>query len=309
MHGPLNEIGLIEVLQLLERGGRSGVLRVVGPEPAVPRTLRLHQGRVVAVEPDADDAAVARALVRSHLQPPTNGEADAALVDPGDRESVRQRLARTALGTVLHWTRGRFDFSEGPTAAGPLSWGADALVMALVEDESRRVDLAEALDNWHAVPEFADAAAIAAGERVVLETLDWRILDAVDATRDVAAIAAVLGEPLEDIGERIRTLVAAAILQLRPAPLEPVAAVEARSGGEARHEETVERYRARTRVAPDDAEAWRGLGLAEVGAGRFDRAIEAWTAWQRVAPERADDAAILILAARTMMEALRESHE
>lgn len=309
MHGPLHEIGLIEVLQLLERGGRSGVLRVVGPEPAVPRTLRLHQGRVVAVDPDADDAAVVRALVRSHLQPAATGEADAALVDPGEREAVRQRLARTALGTVLHWTSGRFDFSEGPTGVGPLSWGADALVMALVEDESRRVELAEALEHWHAVPAFADAQVVAAGERVVLETLDWRILDAVNGIRDVAAIAALLGEPLEDVGERVRTLVAAAILQLHPAASEPPASGEVQSGRDERHEEMVERYRARIRRAPGDAEAWRSLGLAEVGAGRFDRAIEAWTAWQRVAPERADDAATLILAARTMMEALRESHE
>lgn len=308
MHGPLHEIGLIEVLQLLERGGRSGVLRVVGPDPSAPRTLRLREGRVVAVEPDADDAALSRALVRCHLQP-EGSDADTGTLDLAEREAVRQRLARAALGTVMHWNRGRFDFSEGLVADGPLSWSADALVLALVEDESRRVELAEALDDWHAVPAFNDADVIAHGERIALEGLDWRILDAVDGQRDVAAIAARLGEALEEVGERIRVLEAAAILHLRPASAEPAPPPRESAATHGGSEDAILRLRDRTRRAPDDAEAWRALGLAEVGAGRFDLAIEAWTAWQRVAPERADDAAALILAARTMMEALRERHE
>lgn len=308
MHGPLHEIGLIEVLQLLERGGRSGVLRVSGPDPAAPRTLRLHEGRLVALEPDAGDAAVARALVRSHLQPPNDHEGDAHPVESAEREGVRERLARAALGAMLHWTRGRFDFSEGFTGPGPLSWSADALVLALVEDESRRVELAEALGAWRAVPMFAAPSTIEAGERVTLEPIDWRILDAIDGQRDVAAIAALLGEPLEDVGERIRGLEGAAILQLRP-PSASHASGPAPVAAATRHDDAVDRWRERVRRAPDDADAWRSLGLAEVGAGHFDRAIEAWTAWQRAAPERADDAAALILAARTMMEALRERHD
>ena len=308
MHGPLHEIGLIEVLQLLERGKRSGVLRVTGPDPAAPRTVRLHEGRVVAIDPDASEAAVTRALVRAHLLPAGDAEHDASLVDGVERDAMRQRLARAALGAMLHWTRGRFDFSEGPAIAGPLAWSPDALVLALVEDESRRVELAEALGDWHAVPSFAPIDTIAAGGRVTLETLDWRIIDAVDGIRDVAAIAALVGEPLEDVGERVRALEAAAILLLHP-PATADAPDEAATPAVARDDESVARLRERTRRTPDDAEAWRSLGLAEVGAGHFARAIEAWSAWQRAAPERADDAAALIRAARTMMEALRESHD
>jgi len=306
MHGPLDEIGLIEVLQLLERGGRSGILRVSGPDPAMPRTMRIHEGRVVALDPDASEAALSRALVRRHLALPD--DRDGTSIDPAVRDMVRQRLAQRALGTMLHWTRGRFDFSEGRTAPGPLDWSADALVLALVEDESRRVALAEALDDWHMVPEFEAPAVIAEGDRVTLDPLDWRILDATDGNRDVAAIAARLEEPLEDVGDHIRGLQAAAILQLRPAARGSQSpSVEA--PGQGRHDDAVGRLRQRVAREPDDAEGWRALGLAEVGAGRFDLAIEAWSTWQRAAPERADDAAMLILAARTMMEALRDSDE
>lgn len=305
MHGPLSEISLIEVLQLLERGRRSGVLRVVGPDPAEPRTVRIHRGRVAAVLPDADDDAVDRALVRRHLAPPD--EAQGAL-SPAEREQLRERLARTALEGMMHWQRGRFDFTEADTDAGPLDWSADALVMALVDDESRRVELGEALYQWHAIPVLAPAERIASGERFTLVALDWRILDMVDGVRDVAAISAALEEPLEDVGERVRALEAGAILQLLPPATDGTA--EARQAVDAgRYDEAADRLRTRLQAAPKDAEAWRTLGLAEVGAGRFEGAVEAWTAWRRAAPERAAEADALIVAARTMMEALLEHRE
>lgn len=305
MHGPLSEISLIEVLQLLERGRRSGVLRIVGPDPNEPRTVHIHRGLVAAVEPDANDAAVNRALVRRHLAPAE--EADSAL-SPADRERLRERVARTALEAMMHWNRGRFDFTESDTSSGPLAWSADALVMALVDDESRRVELGEELDDWHAVPVFLPPEQVASGAALALAALDWRILDAIDGLRDVAAVSAALDEPLEDVGARIRELVAAAILQLLPPAADGTA--EARSAIDAgRYDEAAGRLRSRLAAAPHDAEAWRTLGLAEVGAGRFEGAVEAWTSWRRIAPERAAEAEALIVAARTMMEALLDHRE
>lgn len=305
MHGPLSEISLIEVLQLLERGRRSGVLRIVGADTGEPRTVRIHRGRVAAVLPDADDQAIDRALVRRHLAPPD--EAEGAL-SPAERERLRERLARTALEAMMHWNRGRFDFTEADTESGPLTWSADALVMALVDDESRRVELGEEMQDWHAIPAFCAADAVARGEVLALGALDWRILDVVDGQRDVAAISASLDEPLEDVGARIRELVAGGILQLLPPAADGTA--EARQAIDAgRYDEAADRLRLRLHAAPQDAEAWRTLGLAEVGAGRFEGAVEAWTAWRRAAPERATEADALILAARTMMEALLDHRE
>ena len=306
MHGPLSEIGLIEVLQLLERGERSGRLRVVGPDQAAARTLHLVRGRVVALEPDASDAAVVRALIRRHELPAD--ATGAAEIAPDRREAVRAGLARSALGVMLHWSRGRFDFEAGPTADGPLSWSADALVLDLVEAESRRAELADALGGWGGRPALAPDEQVRDGARVHLDALDWRILDAADGRRDLAALAAHLAEPLETVGERVRELVAAAILQLHDPVDDPTrqARVAIDSG---RYDEAIERLRARVVQVPADGEAWRTLGLAEVGAGRFDRAIAAWTAWCQALPEATADADALIRAARTMMEALSASRD
>ncbi len=162
-------------------------------------------------------------------------------VSPAVREEVRRRLAARALGAMLHWSRGRFDFEERPVDGGRLSLSIDQLVLELVAAETRRVELARSLHDFHAVPDFAPPERLLGGGPVVLSTLDWRLLDAVDGVRDVGALAAALGEALEDVGERVQALEAATILVLRTAPAN--IAIEARAALEAG------RYEARRGVA------------------------------------------------------------
>lgn len=310
MHGPLHEIGVVEVLQLLERGRRSGVLRVVGPDPAAMRTLFVREGRVVALEPDAGDSALDTALEARHfaIADATVPELGAASLPTALREELRGQLAVRALDTMLHWSRGRFDFAEEGVASGPLDLATESLVLQVVDAESRRVELAAALDGFLAVPVFASPEAIESGPPLVLTPLDWRVLDAVDGWRCVSALAATLGEPIEDVAERIRALVATTILVLQDAPRDVT--LEARAAIEAgQYEHAVALLAGRVATVPGDGEAWHALGLAQVGAGRFDRAVEAWEAWGTASPSRAREAAALQQAARTMLEALHETRD
>lgn len=308
MHGPLSEIGLIEVLQLLERGRRGGLLRVTGGEPE--RTCRLHLagGVIVALEPDAGDAATRAALLARHLVSDTEAGSDPGVLDRQPAIEMRAQLASQSLAAMLHWRSGRFDFEAGGVDPGPLSLSPDALVFHLVASETRRVDLAAPTADFRAVPAFTPSETLAAGDPPSLTPRDWRVLDLVDGTRDIAALAAELGEPLEDVAACIQALQAATILDLsQPAP-EPL--VVARAAIEAgRYEDAARLLRTRLAEHPNDVEAWRALGLAEVGAGRFERAIDAWQSWRASDPERAGDAAALMQAARTMVEALRDSRD
>ncbi len=299
MHGPLSEIGLADVLQLLERGRRSGLLRVVGPDPTMPRTLGMQDGRIVMVHPDATDEAVTAGLVERSLAP-ASGESEPlpAIV----REALRRRLATRALSRMMFWNRGRFDFEEHGGEVGPLSLSPDALLIAMVAAEDRRATLGADMAAFQSVPEFATDDSIAAGVPWFPGVLDWRILDAVDGIRDVGTMAILLGEPIEDVAGSIQGLVASAILVLSPPLIE-----QARAAIDAEHfHDAITLLRHRLAVVPDDAEAWRALGLAEAGAGRFAAAIDAWTAWQGIDPAHLDDASMLIHAARTMDDALRE---
>lgn len=310
LHGPLHEISLIEVLQLLERGGRSGHLRVVGPDQGIPRTVTLAKGRIVDLTPDADDAAVSLGLIRRHLAVAEDDAVDGPDgVPEAVRHAMREHLATRALTIMLQWTRGRFDFLEETITGGPLDWSPETVVLALVRQEALRLDLAQALDEFRVVPIFAPQAPDATPSAPLrLEVADWRVLDAVDGERDVAALADHLDETVEEVGERIRRMVAAAILELHPAVRDVIR--EARLAIEAgRHEEAVGLLQDRLVSAPQEGEAWRLLGLAEVGGGRFDRAIAAWQRWAGVDARRADEASALLRAAHTMVEALHENRD
>lgn len=307
MHGPLNEISLVEVLQLLQRGRRSGTLRVTGPDPTTPRTLWIREGRVVALEPEASELALDAGLIERSLAT-EDAEVGPDQLPAAVREELRTRLASAALGTMLHWSRGRFDFAEGAVVDGPLDLSPDALVFEVVEAEMRRVELGAELDEFRAVPCFVSPEQLGRGGPVGLDPLDWRLLDAVDGVRNVASLAAALGESLETVADRVRSLQAAAILQLAAAP--PDVSLEARAAIEAgKYDEAAALLRARVASMPGDGDAWRMLGLAEVGAGRFDRAIGAWEAWRAADPAHAEEAVLLTRAAQTMVEALRESRD
>jgi hypothetical protein len=308
MHGPLSEIGLIEVLQLLERGGQSGVLRITGVNPAGACRLHIAHGQIVALEPAADDAATRRALVARHLITDADATDDPGVLLRPQAMAMREQLAAQSLAAMLHWRKGRFDFETSSSETGPLALMPDALVFGLVASETRRVDFAPLMHDFRAVPDFTGGDQLGVGDAPSLTSLDWRLLDQVDGVRDIAALAVAIDEPLEEVAGRIQALQAALILELR----RPVADANlvARTAIEAgRYEEAATLLRAQVVDHPDDIEAWRALGLAEVGAGRFERAIEAWQSWRSSDPDRADDAAALMQAARTMVEALRDARD
>ncbi len=308
MHGPLHEISLIEVLQLLQRGRRSGVLHVIGVNPDAPRHVRLLDGVIVDVEPDAGDDATRAGLVARCLISEIEAADDPVLLDRAVARAMREQLAGQSLGAMLHWQHGRFDFEAAPALPGPLSVLPDTLIFSMVASETRRVELAATTAEFHAVPDYASLDLLAAGDAPALTPRDWRVLDLVDGTRDIAAIAASLDEALEEVAGCVQALQAAAILELRVPPASSAAV--ARAAIEAgQYEAAAQVLRHRVDQHPEDVDAWRSLGLAEVGAGRFEEAIAAWQKWRVTDPEHAGDAAALMQAARTMVEALRDSRE
>ena len=308
MHGPLSEIGLIEVLQLLERGARSGVLSITGTHPDEPCHLHISGGVIVALEPAAGDLATRQALVtRSLISDAEAGEDPGVMARPAARQ-MRAQLAAQALATMIQWRKGRFDFEARPVASGPLSLSPDALVFELVGSESRRVDLAPLMDDFRSIPAFVPAAALGVGPLPSISPREWRLLDQVDGARDVAALAVALDEPLDDVAACVQSLQAALILELRPAVTDPsrVARTAIDAG---RYESAAALLRTHLDHHPLDGEAWHSLGLAEVAAGRFEDAIGAWQSWRANDPDRAGDAAALMQAARTMVEALRDARD
>ena len=53
----------------------------------------------------------------------------------------------------------------------------------VVDEESRRVELAGLLHNWHGIPRFAPVDQPSAGATIELDPLEWRLLDLIDRLR------------------------------------------------------------------------------------------------------------------------------
>lgn len=301
MHGPLHEIGLLDILQLLERGRQSGELLVFGPDSTKPQKLRIRLGKVISVEPGADDQTLRRALLSRSLV------AEDGCGPPRWRvEQLRQQLAYLCLEQMVRWQSGEFDFNESEQVPGPLELSAEWLSRNLVARELDREELDCRLDGFGLIPDFPGQT----DDRILppLDSLAWRVLDAVDGLRSVQAIAERLDEPIEDVAHRIELLLAETILVRRStAAAVDLTARAALAAG--RHEEAIDQLRCRIASVADDGEAWRLLGLAQVCAGRFDQAVAAWTSWQSLAGPRAAEADLLIDAARTMLEAMRDHRD
>ncbi len=161
MHGPLSEIGLIEVLQLIERGGRSGMLRLTGVSPGVPCLVHIRAGSIVALEPAASDDATRRALVARHLVSAAEADEDPAGAGTSGRASSAGPARRAGAGGHGALAARALRLRVGRGGGRPARSSPDALVFDLVNSESRRVDVAPLMDEFRAVPDFTPANLLA----------------------------------------------------------------------------------------------------------------------------------------------------
>ena len=213
IEGPLKELGIHDVFQLLDLGRKSGVLRVTSD-------LRQNSGEVVF-----DSGAVIGARIQSNPHPLGEvllrsgkiSEADLAharmlqrsgdprrlgdlLVDSGAigrRELERQARVQIeeVVFALMGWSEGYFSFEDG--AAPP--W-ADAA--ARIPTEALLMEAARRIDEWSRieakVPHLGVVPRLDGGGnegQLQLIPLEWEVLAAIDGARDLRDIADGLGRP------------------------------------------------------------------------------------------------------------------
>ena len=206
LEGSLHELALADVLQLLELGRRTGVLRVEDESRGLSGDVALADGAVTgarlgarAATRDADVQAIVCALLEARV-------GRFAFVPAF--ESREQTPERTPVRRVR--------------------------VEAILVEAARRADewarLADLVPHPAAVPTLADEGA---AEPLTLDARQWALLAEVDGSRDVVALAAALGrDPLElagALGELARLGLVACGASPGRAPDEVVPSAPARS--------------------------------------------------------------------------------
>jgi tetratricopeptide (TPR) repeat protein len=234
IEGPLRELGIHDVFQLLDLSRKTGALRVTSDLRDDEGVVLFDGGRVIHASVRSHPTSIERILrhagkvsdadlaVAASLEAlPGEGLGD-RLVRAGvitQRELERQlRLAiESVVFELLSWQEGFFSFEERAVADVPLDARIRISTESLLMEGARRIDewsrIADKVPHLSVVPMLAPVEDDRAS---VLDLLphEWEVLMMIDATRDLRGIAAALGRSEFEIAKIAYGLVSTGVVEL-----------------------------------------------------------------------------------------------
>jgi len=240
IEGPLRELGIHDVFQLLDLSRKTGVLRVASELRDDEGVVYFDSGRVVHAQVRSKAMPLELALLQagkitkddleSARASRVNGRAEAELVDLlVERGAVTakelERQLRLQIESVvfelMSWREGFFSFEERSAN----DTGAMKHTRIRVSTESLLMEGARRIDEWSRiadkVPSLGVVPILAAvredGEAPQLDLLppEWEVLSMIDGTRDLRGIAAVLGRGEFEVAKVVYGLVTTGVVEVR----------------------------------------------------------------------------------------------
>jgi hypothetical protein len=235
IEGPLKELGLHDVFQLLDLSRKTGVLRVSSPLRRNQGTVYFDRGAVVAAEIRSNPHPLGDLLLRAGKV--TEGDLGLArqvqergdsrrlgdiLVEQGaiTRRELEQQVrlqVEEVVFEVMGWREGHCSFVEGPLAG----LRADALVR--IPTEALLMEAARRIDEWSRIErQIAHLGVVPSlspdddRPEAALDLLpdEWEVLAQIDGTRDLRTIAGVLGRSEFEVAKVVFGLYSSAVVQL-----------------------------------------------------------------------------------------------
>ena len=315
LEGPLKELHIQDVFQLLDLGRKSGVLRVTSELRQTAGTVCFDRGGVVAAALGSDPQPLGARLVRTGKITAADLDHARGLQNAGDerrlgdilvalgviarRELDRQLKSQIeeAVFELLRWSEGYFRFEEGApyhaAVESPVRFPTEALLM----EAARRIDewsrIGSKVSHLRLVPKLPPPDAQTT-EPLDLVPFEWEVLAAVDGTRDLHSLAEVLGRSEFEVARTVYGLTNAGIVVLDdPAhpgeeaePGRDLAAllVPAREAmGQGMYDIAAGALEELLRSDPLMPEARRLLGICYAALARHTDALDCWAAWSRLA--------------------------
>lgn len=316
IRGPLRELGIHDVFQLLDLGKKTGVLRVVSDLRQNDGTIWFHDAAVVAASVRSNPHLLGQLLLKSGKVTQEDLARAEGLQTSGDRRRIGEILvAQGALSakdlaaqvraqieevvfTMLGWSEGHFVFEEMPAATIPKEADIRISVEGVLLEAARRIDewsrIRTRVPNLAVVPRLAPIGQSTPGT-LVLTPFEWRVLAGADGVRDLQAIATTLGEAEFDVARSAFGLAAAGVIVLRnpvsetaasaPRQTVDVLMVEAERQAGSRNPDLARSLSVQAAAAfPDAPGPHLLLGRLALGEGRFDDAERAFREALRLDP-------------------------
>lgn len=235
IQGPLRELGIHDVFQLLDLSRKTGVLRVTSELRQNEGTIWFESGAVVAATVRSNPHRIGDVLLRAGKV----REEDVLRATEMQRAGDARRLGEILIGiggvsvreleqqvraqveevvfTVLGWAEGYFVFEEGQATDIPRDANVRITTEALVMEGARRIDEWERIQTRIAhlgvVPHLVRADGGEPGS-LRLTPFEWRVLAACDGTLDVRTIARSVAAAEFEVAKTLFGLAAAGVIVL-----------------------------------------------------------------------------------------------
>jgi hypothetical protein len=246
IEGPLRELGIHDVFQLLDLSRKTGTLAVTSELRDNEGTVHFQNGKVVAAAIKSNPHRIGDLLMRAGRV--TAAQVAAAseqqtkradgrrlgeiLLDMGaitQKELERQvRLQIEAvIFELLSWREGFFRFEEGPMQGDPMvQIGTEALLM----EGARRIDewsrISDRVPSLLAIPRLTSLQDDRQAPMLDLLPSEWEVLTMIDGELDLRGIASSLARTEFDTAKVVYGLVSTGVVELvvPPSVAERVAA-------------------------------------------------------------------------------------
>ncbi len=236
IEGPLRELGIQDVLQLLDLARKTGVLTVRSERLNDEAVINFDQGQIIGVTQRWSLRRLGQQLLRAGKL--TERELERALelqrADPSQRlgrillemgsvteaELRRQLLFQLeeSIYDLMGWDEGHFRFEEGEALArGAGEVEVRVRVDSLLMEGARRIDEWSRLESK--IPDSGWVPVLVPSDQMEGAPLDlrpgeWEVLAEIDGERDLRQLAADLGRSSFDLAKIIYGLIGMGVVHL-----------------------------------------------------------------------------------------------
>lgn len=305
IQGPLRELGIHDVFQLLDLSRKTGKLSVSSAMRDNEGMVYFKNGRIVSANIRSnphplgavllragriteDELAYAREVQQGSKSARRLGEVlvSEGIISHRDLERFIRRQVETVVFELLSWQEGFFTFVEGEVdeqnAEGLTSIPTESLLM----EGARRLDewaqIQQRIPHLGVIPQLAGTSDVQPGPVLDLLPNEWEVLAMIDGQRDVSALASALGRGEFEVAKIVFGLVTTGIVHVtalessQPRVADPTASLQQAREALAsdRIEAALSAAAAAAAAAPDDADARTLLARVLFKSGREPEAEE-----------------------------------
>jgi tetratricopeptide (TPR) repeat protein len=305
IEGPLRELGIHDVFQLLDLSRKTGALRVTSEMRDDAGDVLFDGGKVIHASVRSNPTSIERILRQAGKI--TDADLAAAAAIPEDRLGLGDRLVQAGVITqrelerqlrqaiesvvfeLMSWREGFFSFEERPVKDVALDARIRISTESLLMEGARRIDewsrIADKVPSLSVVPELAP---VDDDRAPVLDLLphEWEVLMMIDGERDLRGIAGALGRSEFEIAKIAYGLISTGVVATRQAarismPMaqlsdtpdaEVVAARGALASG--RYEAALDSARSVIQRDPSNTDARLIVARALIRLGKYDAAVD-----------------------------------